>query len=75
MSKIIKIAKFIELHLYKEAASFEDYIDVSTLPHRIALVKSKLKGSHPLKNSEIISQLSDNFRRHCDFGDVLINES
>ena len=75
MNKIINLAKFIELQLHREAASFEDYIDMSTLPQRIALVKSKFKSNQAMKSNEIIYQLSDNFSRHCDFSEVVINES
>ena len=72
--KLIKLSKCIELQLHKEAASFADYIDMSTLPQRIALVQSKLRVIHTMKSNEMINQLSDKFSHNCNFRDVLVKK-
>ena len=74
MNKIINMSRCIELQLHKEAVSFTDYIDLSTLPQRIELIKSKFRRSRAIKSNDIIHQLSDTFNIHCDFKDTLVNE-
>ena len=75
MSNIIQTARLIEVRLYKDAESFADYLDVSTLPQRFTMVKFKLKGSCTRKSDETIDQLSNKFDLQCNFKGILLNES
>ena len=75
MSRIINLSKCIELKLHEQAASFEDYLDMTTLPQRIELIKSRFRRDRTIKSNKIIHKLSDTFDRQCDFKNAIVNES
>ena len=75
MSRVINLSKCIELKLHEQAASFEDYLDLTTLPQRIELIKSRFRRDRTMKSNEMIHKLSDTFDRQCEFKDALISES
>ena len=50
-SKMLKIARHIELKLHSDSASFSDYIDISTLSQRITSLTSNMKEIRKIRNS------------------------